>query len=117
MEEKRRFGRIRFGTEVSVDASGVRYSGALTDLSLKGAAVRFQTLPPQQAFAPLSLTIPLGSGKISLEFSVEVAHVSGDQVGFHFVATDLETAGHLRRLLELNTGDPDQIDRELCLSD
>lgn len=117
MVEKRKFGRIPFGTDVFVTVKGVEYSGALTDLSLKGASVRFVTSPPQQAALPWTLTIPLGgSGEIALTFSVETAHVNDDIMGFHFVETDLDTATHLRRLLELNTGDPEQIERELCLS-
>jgi hypothetical protein len=34
-------------------------------------------------------------------------------VGFHFTEIDADSMAHLRRLLELNTGDAGEIEREL----
>jgi hypothetical protein len=39
-------------------------------------------------------------------------HVEGPQVGLRCASIDLDSITHLRRLVELNSGDPAILDRE-----
>jgi hypothetical protein len=43
----------------------------------------------------------------------KVMHVEGRHVGLRCESIDLDSITHLRRLVELNSGDPGLLDREL----
>ena len=45
--------------------------------------------------------------------NVKVAHVEGRYAGLVCEGIDIDSVTHLRRLVELNLGDPDLLDREL----
>ena len=40
-------------------------------------------------------------------------HIEDDHTGYRCEHIDLDSISHLRRLVELNLGDPDILDREL----
>ncbi len=43
-----------------------------------------------------------------------VAHVDGRKMGLRCDSIDIDSITHLRRLVELNAGDPDLLERELA---
>jgi hypothetical protein len=45
--------------------------------------------------------------------STTVTHVAGRRVGLRCDNIDIDSVTHLRRLVELNAGDPNLLDREL----
>ena len=59
------------------------------------------------------LTLPLTEGGESIHMSGKVAHLEGCNIGMACEDIDLQSLTQLRRLLELNTGDADQMNREL----
>jgi len=111
MEEKRKFGRIPFGTVATVVIDNNPVRGTLQDLSLKGALVRLDD-PPPATLSGCQLRLPL-SADITLEFQGVITHINAQAIGIHFIQTDPESFGHLIRLMELNTGDAEKIHREL----
>jgi hypothetical protein len=60
------------------------------------------------------LLIHLLDSDITLQFEAEVIHSQKRRLGFKFIGEDTETATHLRRLLELNIGSSEVIDKELA---
>ena len=60
--------------------------------------------------AELKLTLAEGS---VIDMQVTVAHHEDGRIGFHCEAIDLESISHLRKLVELNLGDADLVNREL----
>ncbi|OHB32149.1 MAG: hypothetical protein A2X84_03545 [Desulfuromonadaceae bacterium GWC2_58_13] len=112
MQEKRKFGRIPFGTIVTVVTDNHPHRGVLQDLSLKGALVLLDAPPPATAAPTCQLRLPL-SPDLILEFQGVITHIHEKAAGIHFTQTDPESFGHLIRLMELNTGDPEKIHREL----
>jgi hypothetical protein len=61
------------------------------------------------------LTFILPNSDIRLQFKTEVMHSSGKMVGVKFLPIDTETMIHLRRLMEVRTSNPEQVERELEL--
>ncbi|AJF07272.1 PilZ domain-containing protein [Geoalkalibacter subterraneus] len=112
MEEKRRFGRIPFGHAVTLKTEGKNRVGRLIDLSLKGAKVQTDALPPLQLGAQCCLVLPLGE-EVTLEFRCEAVHIADDHLGLKFIEADPESFSHLLRLMELNTGDAEKIAEEV----
>jgi len=84
----------------------------IENLSLKGARFR----------RPESFTATPGSrGQLNLELAdgsaigmgVVIDHCAGRHLGVHWTEIDVDSLVLLRRLMELNTGDAEEIEREL----
>ncbi len=110
---RRRFTRISFQGEATLDLKVARLGCALLDLSIKGALVE---LLADRRVAPgttCTLVIPLGE-EAQVRMDGEIAHVAGRRLGVKADEMDLESMAHLRRLLELNLGDDRLVERELA---
>ena len=112
--EKRRFSRISFDADVQlVDAKGSWHS-QLIDLSLKGALIAAPQDWNGQPGEHFLLEMALDSDeKMVIRMEVSVAHVENDHIGFRCEHIDLDSISHLRRLVELNLGNAELLDREL----
>ena len=113
MSKERLYGRVSFATEAHLELSGKRVEGHLLDISLNGALVQLETPLEVKEGSPCHLVIDLSGSDISLDFNAEAVHFHDDCIGFKFTSSDPDSFAHLRRLLELNTGDPERVEREL----
>lgn len=109
----RRFRRIPFEATVTIRTDRSTVSGELLDVALKGALVGTEEPVdlPLDSMCDLSITIP--DSPIKLDFKAKLIHQEEDHYGFLFVSEDLETLTHLRKLIELNTGDVEATRSEL----
>ncbi|MBW2467015.1 MAG: PilZ domain-containing protein [Deltaproteobacteria bacterium] len=113
MDERRNFQRIPFETEVEINCKKEKYHGELLDISLQGALVCGKEIIPLEKGDKCELTVYLLGSEITLLFNVEIVHKEKDRFGFKFTGEDTETMTHLRRLLELNIGSSEAIDKEI----
>jgi hypothetical protein len=113
MNEQRHFQRIPFSSKSLIRCPHQEHAGALLDISLRGALFQIDAAPGIPTGTTCDLTIEFYGCDIRLEFAAELIHHESDRYGFRLGATDLDSFTHLRRLLELNSGDPDEIHREL----
>ena len=60
------------------------------------------------------LIIHLLDSEVTLQFETDIIYCQNNRFGFKFISEDIETATHLRRLLELNIGSSEEIDREVA---
>jgi hypothetical protein len=109
----RHFRRIPFEAGVTVDVGRDIWSGELIDVALKGAMIGSDTPLPLILGSNCSLCILLPGAPISLDFQAVLVHCEDCRYGFRFVSEDLENLTHLRKLIELNTGDPEATRSEL----
>lgn len=114
MTQHRHFKRIPFATEAQVIIAGQAYACTLMDISLRGALCHspLKSLPLSLG-AACEVRVILPSSEISLDFGAELVHCEHSEYGFRFTTQDTTTMTHLRRLLELNIGDSDQVEEEL----
>jgi hypothetical protein len=113
-DERRRFSRIAFHRPATLCAGGSAMTVGVLDVSLKGALVE---VPPGLAAEPgarCSLTIHLDAGESVIQLDGEVAHHRGSKLGVRCTSVDLESVGHLRRVVELSLADEHLLDRELA---
>lgn len=113
-EDRRQFSRIAFHTPASLDLPDGHVDVVLLDISLKGALIR---LPAETAFgegAVCVLRIQLDEAESGdlISMDARVAHVEGRNAGLLCRTIDIDSVTHLRRLVELNLGDPILLDRE-----
>lgn len=68
-----------------------------------------------QAGMPCLVKLPLGEHDADLAIAMagELAHVEGRHAGVLCRSIDIESITHLRRLIEVNLGDPTASEREL----
>ena len=110
--EKRRFSRIPFKHTAHLTMAGSDHPCELDDLSLKGALLR----PASDHFLPgaeCTLTLMLDEGEQGVRMEAVVAHAAAGLVGLACQSIDLDSVSLLRRLIELNLGDPELLERDL----
>ncbi|MFQ5650678.1 MAG: PilZ domain-containing protein [bacterium] len=115
MEERRRFSRIKFVTDVQVEYGKHTFEAELLDISLQGVLLQFKEPAPLEIDLgdTCDLHLVLAPSEIRLQFSMKLVHNKTGQFGFNFLSEDIETMAHLRRLIELNLGDEGKVTREL----
>ncbi len=113
VESHRIFSRVPFNAAVVLHLTHQQLDVTLLDIALKGALVRTSAptaLLPQE---PCRLVLPLTDGGDAIEMTGKIVHLEGQNVGMMCEHIDLVSLTRLRRLMELNTGDADLMDREL----
>lgn len=111
--EQRVFTRVPFVARVTLDLLTDTHACALVDVSLKGALVERGEPWRTTVGAPCALTVELSEGHDAIHMKGTVAHVEAGRLGLHCAEIDLESMVRLRRLVELNLGDEDTLNREL----
>jgi hypothetical protein len=115
-KKPRLFSRIPFQADVQLhfDVAQEIQTARLLDISLKGALV--ETLKPMDnAFSGsnCSMVLVLVKGGESITMEGKVVHQDGQLMGIESQYIDVDSMINLRRLVELNSGDKKQMDREL----
>lgn len=113
MEEKRRFKRILFSTGAVITGTNFNCKASLLDLSLKGSLVLIPEKETLNLHDAVTITITLPSTDIQLSFKAVVAHCNGKKVGLKFTNAEIDSISHLKRLMELNTGNAEEIGEEM----
>ncbi len=112
MSNLRNYQRIRFQTTATILVEQQHIVCEVMDLALRGALLQTEDPLPIKIGACIQIKIELPDSDLKLTFGAELIHHEQHQYGFLFIDADVESLAHLRRLLELNLGDGEQIDRE-----
>ena len=111
--ERRRFHRVLFDAPTRILDGKNEFIAPLVDLSLNGALlIRPENWSPP-AGSIVRLIVLLDDSETRIEMEAEVAHLEADTLGLRCRSIDMESIGHLRRLVELNLGDPELLERDL----
>ncbi|AWY41296.1 PilZ domain-containing protein [Pseudomonas putida] len=110
--DRRRFKRIAFDARTELSQGEFVWPVKLIDLSLKGLLIQrpepWLGDPQQDFFVDIHL-----SEDVDIEMDVQLTHEDQDQLGFVCHHISLESIERLRRLIELNLGDQQELEREL----
>ena len=110
--ERRRFSRIDFDARVELAQTNNCWQAQLLDISLKGLLLAKLGTYQVEANTPLLVKVIL-SDQTSIAMSAHVVKQSIGQLRLSCVSIDIDSIGHLRRLIELNLGDAQAAEREL----
>ncbi|OIN13491.1 PilZ domain-containing protein [Oceanisphaera psychrotolerans] len=115
MAERRLFARIGFEAGAwLIDASGHHYPTRVHDLSLHGALTTVNDNWPGQDGDEYELQLSLdGHGQRIIMKARQRYHRDG-YIGLECLQLDIDSAGHLRRLIELNLADESLLQRQLA---
>ncbi|MEX0624579.1 PilZ domain-containing protein [Saccharospirillum sp.] len=116
----RRFQRIEFDARVELRLSDPAnpnlYPGILRDISLKGALIVLgdtDHLPETNSKGQLIVQLDQSDVVLTMEVEVAYCHSERHACGLNILTMDVDTASHLRRLVEVNLGDDAALQREL----
>ena len=113
-ENRRRFRRIILRRPLLLAADGRSWPGELLDISLRGALMRTEQTPlpavGSQGVADIALC---DDPDYLIHMQVEVCRTEARHIALRVTGIDIEDACQLRRLVELNAGDPELLAREL----
>jgi len=113
MSERRRFVRIEFHARTELSQGTYTWPVELLDLSLKGLLIKkpepWLGDPEKRFVADIHL-----SNEVHVRMEVSLAHDDHGHLGFVCEHIDLDSIAHLRRLVELNVADHDELERELA---
>jgi hypothetical protein len=115
-KEQRHFARIPFNTSATVinSRTGHKTMAELIDISFKGVLIKkpddWQGINGEH----YSVHLQLAGDEVQINLAVIAVHHEDDHIGFKTDHMDLDTATHLRRLVELNLGDESLLEREFA---
>lgn len=110
---QRQYVRIPFHAKVQLHLQGRTLDVQLIDIALKGALVQCDTPQPLALQEKCSLVLPLADQVDGVVMAGKIVHQDSLHVGIECEDIDVTSLTRLRRLIELNTGNPALMDREL----
>lgn len=111
----RHYARIPFDAEVRLQLHDRTLQVHLVDIALKGALVQTEGNPALTLHEKCRLVLPLAEDGDGVVMAGRIVHLEGAHVGIECMDIDVTSLTRLRRLIELNTGDSELMDRELSL--
>jgi len=113
MENRRIFTRILFSIEAKLTINDTDYPVTLHDISLSGALIKctVEHSPFKDKTGLLHFSLDGLDSQVSMQ--VTVVHENNTEMGLQCNAVDLDSISLLRRLIELNLGDSEQLNKEL----
>ena len=116
MENRRQFTRILFSTAAQLTIEDKIYPVSVHDISLNGALITAVNSANSLKGKLGTLTFSLSdnsSNDSDVTMHIAVVHEHEEETGLQCNAIDIDSVTHLRRLVELNLGDSEQLNKEL----
>ena len=110
--EKRHFHRILYNTNANIYTDEHAWDCNILDLSLNGCLLHFKTPWQQKPENIYTLKFSL-SDDIEIKMELEIAHSEENDIGFRCKQIDIDSISQLRRIVELNLGDSEILERDL----
>ncbi len=112
--DQRRFTRIPFAATVRLRDPAGTLECDLMVVSLRGMLTSSPAVWSGAIGQPVALEIRLENSDVIIRADAAVSHLEPERMGLAIRHIDVESAAHLRRLIELNLGDEGRLHRELA---
>lgn len=110
--ERRRFHRFSFEGTVRLYSGTAMWETKLVDISLKGVLIERPLNWNGKVGGSYRMDLRINNSVI-ISMGVTTAHIMPHRLGFKWEKIDLDSFAQLKRLVELNLGDPELLNREL----
>jgi hypothetical protein len=111
-ENRRRFQRFHFEGTVKLYSDKAMWETKLVDISLKGVLIERPMEWNGKIGARYRMDLRINNSVI-ISMGVMAAHIMPHRIGCEWQKIDLDSFAELKRLVELNLGDPAILNREL----
>lgn len=112
MSEKRHFTRIQFDAIASLHTDSGIWDTKVLDISMKGALIK-KPDAPLDIDQDVELNLTLSDNSTHIVMRGQITHMDDNTIGMVCEHIDVDSVSHLRRIVELNTGNPELLEREL----
>lgn len=112
--ERRLYQRVNFDTTAKLSKDDQFFTCQVVDLSIRGVLLRPHGVLRSQIGALYELEIPLSDQQNQIKMSLKLMHQAPESLGFVCENIDLDSITHLRKIIELNSGDASILDRDLA---
>ena len=109
---RRRFQRFHFEGTVKLYSDKAMWESKLVDVSLKGVLIERPLEWNGKVGSRFRMDLRINQTVI-ISMGVNAAHIMPHRIGFEWQKIDLDSFAELKRLVELNLGDPAILNREL----
>lgn len=111
--EKRHFHRIFYNAKANLSTKDQDWDCDLLDLSLNGCLLLFPSSWQETPESLYTLKLRL-SDTSEIKMVLKIAHILKDKVGFKCEQIDIDSVSQLRRMVELNLGNSEILERDLA---
>ena len=112
--EKRKFSRIDYEVEVTLEYQGEQFASEILNLSMLGALVNTSASPQKDEKVAISFHLAQTGVPITVRCIGKVIRADRRGVGIEFTEVDLDSFEDLRRIVAFNSGHPELIDKEIA---
>lgn len=111
--ERRRFLRVMYQAPATLSQDDLLFNAMVKDISLHGLLVNCETPSALVSDRPIDVNIPLNGGDIAIQLTAQIIEKKSNLLRLKVDHIDLESLGHLKRLVELNMGNDELLHRDL----
>ncbi|WP_144391929.1 PilZ domain-containing protein [Pleionea sediminis] len=111
--DRRHFQRVNYDRNAQLEINGIKALCEIVDLSLNGALVMLSDPHSFTLDSKGALSFDLGDKEHFVKMAISIAHINQNKLGLQCENIDIESVSHLRKIVELNSGDPELLQRDL----
>ena len=112
VNDRRKFSRIPFDAKVEIQSINGKFVTELVDISLNGALVKRPAKWIKSDNELQTITICGPDNAFVIRMDTKTGHIDDAHLGLQCIEIDIDSATNLRRLIELNIGDSNLLNRE-----
>jgi hypothetical protein len=112
MIEKRKYNRVAYQAKGLFEGDGFNVNISIYDLSIKGVLIKSSTPLELDVKTNGKLTINIADD-IKVCMNASIARINGCDIGLICNSIDLDSMTNLRKLIELNCGSHELLERDL----
>ncbi|WP_100752425.1 PilZ domain-containing protein [Vibrio salilacus] len=113
MIERRRFSRIVYQAKAVLTQGSTEVNALVCDLSLHGVLATSEQFGLLDTDKQVNVTFSLPGSEISLQLVANIVGLHNNVIRLSIDHIDIESIGHLKRLIELNVGDDELLHRDI----
>lgn len=114
MSDRRKFSRVIYQAPASIKQGEQTWVSKILDLSLKGALLATPLEWKQGKKEAFYISFLLFESDIHIDMELQLIQENNQHLRFKLEHIDINSACHLKRLVELNVGDDALLHRELA---
>lgn len=112
--ERRHYKRVSFEVTAKLSKDDQSFACQILDLSIHGVLLRPHGVLRSKLGTIYQLEIPLSDQLHQIKMTLKLTHQHPENLGFVCENIDLDSITHLRKIVELNSGDSAILDRDLA---
>ncbi len=113
MIERRRFSRIVYQAQAVLTQESVEVIALVSDLSLHGLLLTSEQSDLLDAGKQVDVEFSLPGSDVTIQLVGNIVGLNNNVIRISIDHIDIESIGHLKRLVELNVGDDDLLHRDI----